>query len=174
LKRTLISFSLKTCSCDLDEVIARTDFLGSLKSNSQRGTYGREKALLHVLHRCGFLFVSVDPNFHQLSSAFIKKRDGLGVLRERQCRARWSMREKLFLHTLHTKGFGLRVSLLLDGIIELRSGSLGSCPSVVGKGSALLSSTIVSTMVSSCGASVIWSTDMTPDQDGIVVIWSNN
>ena len=74
------------------------------------------------------------------------------------------MREKLFLHTLHTKGFELRAPSLLDGIIEL--GSCLLCPSVAGEGRALLSSTIVSTMVSSCGASVLRSTDMTPDQDG--------
>lgn len=80
------------------------------------------------------------------------------------------MREKLFLHTLHTKGFELWASSLLDAIIELRSlGSCSLCPSVAGKGRAPLSSTIVSTIVSSCGLSVIWSTDMASDQDVMVV-----
>ena len=81
------------------------------------------------------------------------------------------MREKLFLHVLHTKGFGLRVMLSLDGIMALRWESLGSCSPAAGEGCELLASTIVSTMVSSCGASVIWSIDMTSDQDGSVVIW---
>jgi hypothetical protein len=70
------------------------------------------------------------------------------------------MREKPLLQTLHTKGFELGAASLLDALNELG-------PS--GKSRALLSSTIVSTMVSSCKASVIWSTDMTPDQDVIVV-----